>query len=304
MPTWRDPQVAALREMMIAAAAAAPPDAPPPTWEERRAGFNAMGAAAPAPEGVRVESLELGGVPAEKLTPKCADATRTIFYLHGGGYCIGGCESHRGWVSRMADAAGATAYTIDYRLAPEHRFPAAVDDALAAWRAVLARGVDPSRTVIAGDSAGGGLSVATAVAARDAGLPLPAGLHLISPWANLTNASDAYQAKTETDFIITQAGIDDFKVTYLGPGGDAKAALASPVFADLSGLPPMLIQVGSEEVLMSDSTLLAERAGLALVDVTLRIWPDMVHIWPFFAQLGGAARATAESTAWIKARVP
>ena len=304
MPEWRDPQVAALREAFMAQAAAAPPDAPPPTWEQRRAGIDAMGAAAPPSEGVKVEAITLGGVPAEKLTPKNADATRTIFYLHGGGYCIGGCASHRGWVSRMADAAGATAYVVDYRLAPEHRFPSAVDDALSAWKALPAQGVDASRTVIAGDSAGGGLSVATALAARDAGLALPAGLHLVSPWVNLTNTGPAYKAKLETDFIITQAGIDDFKVNYLGLNGDANAPLASPVFADLSGLPPILIQVGSEEVLLSDSTLLAERAGLAGVDVTLRIWPDMVHIWPFFAMLSGGQKATAESTAWIRSRVP
>jgi len=304
MPEWRDPEVAALREAFAAQAAAAPPDAPAPTWPERRAGIDAMGAAAPVPEGMTVEPLSLGGVAAERLTPRGADATRTIFYLHGGGYCIGGCASHRGWVARMAEAAGATAYVVDYRLAPEHPFPAAVDDALAAWRAVLGAGVDASRAIIGGDSAGGGLTVATAVAARDAGLALPAGLHLISPWANLTNTGPAYEAKLETDFIITQAGIDDFKVNYLGPNGDATAPLASPVFADLSGLPPMLIQVGSEEVLMSDASLLAERAGLARVDVTLRIWPDMVHIWPFFAVLSGGQKATAESTAWIKARVP
>ncbi len=302
MPEWRDPGVAAMREMF--AAIQPQPGAPPPTWPERRVQIDAMGAAAPLPEGVKVEPLSLGGVPAEKITPQNADADRAIFWLHGGGYCIGGCASHRVWAATMADAAGATAYTIDYRLAPEHRFPAAVDDAVAAWRAFLADGHDPKRTVIGGDSAGGGLTVATAVAARDAGLALPAGLHLVSPWANLTNQSPAYQAKLETDFIITQAGIDDFKVNYLAPGQDPKAPLASPVFADLAGLPPMLIQVGSEEVLMSDSVLLAEIAGLARVDVTLRIWPDMVHIWPFFAQLDASPKAIAESTAWIRTLVP
>jgi phosphinothricin tripeptide acetyl hydrolase len=178
-----------------------------------------------------------------------------------------------------------------------------VDDAVAAWRAVLAEGRDPARAIIAGDSAGGGLSVACAVAARDAGLPLPAGLHLISPWANLTNTSAAYPAKGESDFIITQTGIDEFAVNYLGDT-DPRTPLASPVFADLAGLPPMLIQVGSEEVLMSDSTQLAEAAGLARVDVTLRIWPEMVHIWPFFAQLSAGGRAIAEAAAWMKAISP
>ena len=301
MPVWRDPEVAAMREMF--AAIQPQPGAPPLTWPERRAQIDALGAAAPLPDGIEVEPLKLGGVPAEKVTSKRSDPTRTIFWLHGGGYCIGGCASHRGWAARMAEASGATAYTVDYRLAPEHRCPAALDDAVAAWRGFLAEGRDPSRTVIGGDSAGGGLTVAAAVSIRDAGLPLPACLHLVSPWANLTNKSAAYQAKAETDFIITQAGIDDFATNYLG-GAEARSPLASPVFADLSGLPPMLIQVGSEEVLMSDSTLLAERAGFANVDVTLRIWPDMVHIWPFFAQLSASGRAIAESAAWIKARLP
>jgi len=291
-----------MREMFVAMQPQ--PGAPAPTWPERRMQIDAMGAAAPLPEGVKVEALSLGGVPAERLTPNNADASRAIFWLHGGGYCIGGCASHRGWAARMAAAAAATAYTVDYRLAPEHPYPAAVDDAVAAWRAFLAEGHDPSRTVIGGDSAGGGLTVATAVAARDAGLALPAGLHLVSPWANLTNKSPAYQAKGETDFIITQAGIDDFATNYLLGGLDPHAPLASPIFANLSGLPPMLIQVGSEEVLMSDSIQLAERAGFAEVDVTLRIWPGMVHIWPFFAQLGAAARATAESAAWVRSQVP
>ena len=300
MPTWRDPEVAALQTAF--AALATPPDAPRPPWSERRPGIDAMGAAMPPPESCLIEAMTLGGVAAEKIAPSNAVADRTIFYLHGGGYCVGGCASHRTLAARMAEAAQATAFVIDYRLAPEHPFPAAHDDALAAWRAVLDLGRDPARTIIAGDSAGGGLSVACAIAARDAGLPMPAGLHLISPWVNLTNASPAYQAKAETDFIITQVGIDEFAEGYMG-AGDRRDPRASPLFADLAGLPPMLIQVGSEEVLMSDSIQLAERAGFALVDVTLRIWPDMIHIWPFFAMLGASGRAIAESTAWIKTQV-
>jgi len=300
MTAWRDPEVAALQAAM--AAFATPPDAPRPPWPERRMGIDAMGASVPPPESCLVEAMTLGGLPVEKIAPSNAVADRTLFYLHGGGYCVGGCASHRTLAARMAEAAQATAFVVDYRLAPEHPFPAAHDDALAAWRAVLELGRDPARTVIAGDSAGGGLSVALAVAARDAGLPLPAGLHLISPWVNLTNVSPAYPVKGATDFIITQQGIDEFASSYLGEG-DRKNPKASPLFADFAGLPPMLIQVGSEEVLMSDSTQLAEAAGLARVDVTLRIWPDMIHIWPFFAMLSAGGRAIDESTAWVKARV-
>ena len=301
MTEWKDPEVAALRSMM---AALAPPEgAPARSWAERRAGINAMGQATPPPDGCVVEAITLGGVPAEKLTPKGADAARTIYYLHGGGYCVGGSASHRTLAARMADSASAVAYVIDYRMGPEHKFPAAVEDALSAWKALLDAGRDPARTVIAGDSAGGGLSVATCLAARDAGVALPAGLHLVSPWVNMTNASKAYAAKGDSDFIITQQGIDEFRANYLGDA-DPTTPLASPVFADLTGLPPMLIQVGSEEVLMSDSTSLAEAAGLARVDVTLRIWPEMIHIWPFFGMLSAGGLAIAESSAWVKARTP
>ena len=183
--------------------------------------------------------MTLGGVPAEKITPKGADADRArSSTCTAAAIASAAAPAIAAVAARMAEAAGATAYTVDYRLAPEHPFPAAVDDAVAAWRAFLAEGHDPQRTVIGGDSAGGGLTVATAVAARDAGLPLPAGLHLISPWANLTNASPAYQAKGETDFIITQAGIDEFAANYLSGGKDPSAPLASPVFADLVGTAP------------------------------------------------------------------
>ncbi|HEY2710859.1 MAG TPA: alpha/beta hydrolase [Caulobacteraceae bacterium] len=300
MAEWRNPEVAAMAAFI--ASLAPPADAPEPPWSERRAGYAAMGAAGSVPEGVTAIPLSLGGVPAEQITPAGADATRTIFYLHGGGYCIGGMASHRTMVAKVALAAGATAFNIDYPLAPEHPFPAAVDDAVAAWHALVAMGRDPARTVIAGDSAGGGLSVACSVAARDVGLPLPAGLHLISPWANLMNASPSYEAKRATDFLATQRVVDGFKSAYL-VDRDPKEPLASPVFANLADLPPMLIQVGSEEVLMSDSIQLAEAAGLAQVDVTLRIWPDMIHVWPFFAQLSTGGAAIAESSAWIKARV-
>ena len=300
MTEWKDPEIAAFRAMM--AAMAPPPDAPESTWEQRRAGIDAMGAAAPPPDDCKVEAITLGGRPAEKITPAGAHRTRTLYYLHGGGYCIGGPASHRTMVARIAKGAGATAFVLDYRLAPEHPFPAAVEDGLAGYQALIEAGHDPAHTVIAGDSAGGGLTMATAVAARDAGLPSPAGLHVMSPWVNLANASAAYQAKAATDPIISQKGIDDFAHAYLGDG-DRKRPLVSPVHADLAGLPALLIQVGSEEVLMSDATLLAEVAGLARVDVTLRIWPEMIHIWPFFAALSAGGRAIEEAAAWIKARV-
>ena len=162
MPTWRDPEVAALQTAF--AALATPPDAPRPPWSERRPGIDAMGAAMPPPESCLIEAMTLGGVAAEKIAPSNAAADRTIFYLHGGGYCVGGCASHRTLAARMAEAAQATAFVIDYRLAPEHPFPAAHDDALAAWRFVVnstSAAIRPV-SIIAGDSAGGGLPASPA----------------------------------------------------------------------------------------------------------------------------------------------
>lgn len=249
MAEWRNPEIAAMAATM--ASMAPPPGAPEPSWSERRVGYAAIGGATTIPDGVTVTPIRLGSVPCEQITPFGSGAARTIFYLHGGGYCLGGMESHRTMVAKMALAADATAFVVDYRLAPENPFPAAVDDAVEAWRGLLAIGHDPARTVIAGDSAGGGLSIVCCLAVRDAGLPLPRGLHVISPWANLQNASPAYRAKAATDFLATQAVVDAFKGAYLG-SRDPKDPLASPVFADLAGLPPILIQVGSEEVLLSD----------------------------------------------------
>ena len=285
MAQWKDPEVAGLQAMMAAVAPAE--GGPARSWPERRAGIDGMGQMAPPPDGCVVESIKLDGVPGEKITPKGADAARTIYYLHGGGYCIGGSASHRTMVAKMALAAGAVAYVIDYRMGPEDPFPAAVDDAVAAWRALLAAGRDPSQ--------------ADARLARNVA-PFPAGLHVISPWVNLTNTGRAYAAKAATDFVLSQAGLDEFRDNYLGKT-DPKTPLASPLFADLTGLPPLLIQVGSEEVLLSDATGLAEAAGLANVDVTLRIWANMIHIWPFFPMLSTGAATIAESTAWIRARI-
>ncbi|MBS0411079.1 MAG: alpha/beta hydrolase [Proteobacteria bacterium] len=297
---YKDPQIAAVRQLL--AAMATPLDAPELSFAERRPGMDAFGAASPLPDGCKVETLTLGGVPAEKLTPKGADAGRILFYVHGGGYCLGSPTSHRALVARIAEAAGAVAYVVDYRLAPEHPFPAAVDDAVAAYRAVLNDGAQPGRIVIGGDSAGGGLTFATALALRAAGLPAPGGLYAISPWADLTQSGGAYVAKAAGDPMLDKAGLDNFAAGYLN-GQDARAPLASPVFGDLSGLPPVLIQVGGEEVLLTDSTTLAEKIALGGGDVTLRVWPEMIHVWHFFAaQLDAGMRASQEAGAWIKAR--
>ncbi len=240
-----------------------------------------MGAAMPAAENVTVEAIELGGVPGLKLTPSDAEPGRAILYFHGGGYVIGHPKGHASMVSHIAAASRAVAYSMDYRLAPEAPFPAATDDGLAAYRALLDAGQDADKLVVSGDSAGGGLTMATAIQVRDSGLPTPAGLAPISPWVNLVNDSWSYRTKAESDPMIQKAGIDFMAQTYAN-GADLAQPLISPVNADLSGLPPVLIQVGSEEVLLSDSVLLAERAGGAGVSVTLEVWPEMIHVFHFF----------------------
>lgn len=271
-----------------------------PTWEEQREGYAAAGANMPAAEGVNAEDIELGGVKGIKLTPSDVVDGRVLLYFHGGGYCIGSPGGHKSMVSHIASAMRATAYSMDYRMAPEAPFPAAVDDALACYRALIDDGVSPGKIAISGDSAGGGLTLACALSVRDAGLPQPACLLPISPWADLTNTGWSYAAKGESDPMINQENISKFSATYLA-GTDAKTPLASPCYADLSGLAPMLIQVGSEECLLSDSILLAERAGAAKVDVQLQIWPDMIHVWHFFhAFLSDARKAMNAMANWAE----
>ena len=271
-----------------------------PSWEERRAGYETAGTNMPMAEGVASEDIELGGVKGIKLTPDGAQPGRTLLYFHGGGYCIGSPLGHRSMVSHIAKAMRATAYSMDYRMAPEAPFPAAVEDALACYKALLDDGVPAAHIAISGDSAGGGLTLACALSIKDSGLPQPACLMPISPWVDLTNSGWSYGTKAESDPMITRENISEFAVTYLA-GTDSKTPLASPVFADLSGLPPMLIQVGSEECLLSDATLLAERAGAAGVSVHLEIWPEMIHVWHFFhAFLTDARRAMEGMAAWAE----
>ena len=184
-------------------------------------------------------------------------------------------------VSEIAKSLKATTYSMDYRMAPEAPFPAAVDDGVASYKALLDMGVAPDKLLISGDSAGGGLTLATTLSVRDAGLPLPAGILPLSPWANLANDGASFATKAEADIIVDLKGLNDMASAYLGEAGVSNP-LASPMIADLAGMPPMFIQVGSEEVLLSDSTVLAARAGEAKVPVTLEIWPEMPHVFQFF----------------------
>lgn len=226
----------------------------------------------------------LNGVPGEWLFPETGDGGRTLLYLHGGGYVLGSPLSHRDMVGGIADAAHARVFLADYRLAPEHPFPAAVDDAVAAYEGLLDTGVDPARLCIAGDSAGGGLTVATLLALRDRKLPLPAAGICISPWADLTCASGSMTSMAEADPMLRPDALRWMAGLYLN-GQDPESPLASPVYADLKGLPPLLIQVGTEEALYDDAITLSRVARDAGVDVTLEVWEGMMHVWHLMAKL-------------------
>jgi len=236
------------------------------------------------PTDVRCDPVDAGGVPAEWITTPGVVAERVICYLHGGGYVLGSINTHREMVSRLSRAASARVLIIDYRLAPENPFPAAVDDSTAAYRWLLSVGVDPARLVIAGDSAGGGLTVATLVALRDAGESLPRAGICLSPWVDLECVGECMVTKAERDPVLTRDISLMLAKAYLGDT-DPRTPLASPLYADLTGLPPLLIQVGTAEVLFDDATRLADRARAAGVDVILEPWDDMIHVWHVFAAI-------------------
>ena len=252
--------------------------------EQRRAAFEAVTQMFPVPDDVKSEPVDAGGIPAEWIAAPGADPERVIYYLHGGGYAMGSINTHREMVSRISRASGARVLAIDYRLAPEHPFPAAVEDAAAAYRWLLSAGVDPARLVIAGDSAGGGLTVATLVALRDAGDSLPAAAVCLSPWVDMEGIGESMTTKAEADPMVNREDLIEGAQAYLG-GADPRTPLAAPLYADLKGLPPLLIHVGTAETLLDDSTRLAERAKAAGVDVTLEPWDDMIHVWQFVASM-------------------
>jgi phosphinothricin tripeptide acetyl hydrolase len=273
------------------------------TIEQRRAQYDKAERAFPAPPEVSVARISAPAAPAEWLTPPSARADAVLLYLHGGGYVVGSPRSHRHLAAAIAAAAGTSGLLLDYRLAPEHPFPAAVDDAVAAYRWILDGGVEPARVAIAGDSAGGGLTLATLLAVRDGGLPPPAAAACISPWVDLTCSSGSYAEKAASDPIVRQPGISQMAGLYLG-GADPRTPLASPLFADLAGLPPLLVQVGSEEMLLDDAVGLADRARAAGVETALEVWPDMIHVWHWFLPMLDEARAAVEGiAAFIRKRI-
>jgi acetyl esterase/lipase len=255
-----------------------------PTIEEARANFEEVGRLFPVAEDVQCDTVDAGGIPAEWLSVPGATDERDVLYLHGGGYTIGSLETHRDLASRIGRAARARVLSIDYRLAPEHPHPAAVEDSVTAYRWTLSQGIDPAKMVIAGDSAGGGLTVATLLALRDAGEPMPTAGVCLSPWVDLAVTGESVRAKADIDPIVNADATIWMANLYAGDE-DPCAPLISPLYADLQGLPPLLIQVGTAEILMDDATRFADRARPAGVDITLETWEHMVHVWQYFAAM-------------------
>ncbi|MFM9935566.1 MAG: alpha/beta hydrolase [Novosphingobium sp.] len=261
---------------------------------ETRAYFDGMLAGMPVAEDLTFTPGTLAGLPALHTASPGAAEDAVLLYLHGGAYISGTTQGYRGLAAELARAAGARGIALDYRLAPEHPFPAAVEDAVAGYEALLERGFAPGRIVLAGDSAGGGLTAATLIALRDKGVPLPAAALLISPWADLTGNAASHVTKAAEDPTLTAEALRISADYYLG-GGSAEHPLASPVLADFTGLPPILIQVGSIEVLLDDSLALAAAAGRANAPVRLEIWPQMPHVWHAFAFMLPEGRKAIET---------
>ncbi|MEE8436092.1 MAG: alpha/beta hydrolase [bacterium] len=260
-----------------------------PTLAERREEMDAIVKVFPMDPGVTRQAVTVaggapGGISGKWIAAPGAAEDQVVLYLHGGGYAMGSVQSHGALVGRLSRAGGVRALAIDYRLAPEHPFPAGLQDAMAAYRWLLEQGIAPEKIVIAGDSAGGGLTLATLVTLRDEGVPLPAGGVCLSPWTDLALTGDSFRTKVDADPMISPANAEQFVKWYVD-GQHPKSPLISPLYADLSGLPPLMIQVGTAEILLDDSTRLAERAKAAGVEVVYEAWEDMIHVWHFFAPM-------------------
>lgn len=273
----------------------------PVGWVQRRQRLDEVGSIWPVADDVNLELVDLDGVPGEWSIAPGSDATRVLIFFHGGGYCSGSILSHRRMVTEAGRAAGTRTLAVGYRLAPEHPFPAALDDALTVWRYVRNQGVAAKHIAIGGDSAGGGLTVALINRLRNAREELPGCAWLVSPWTDLTMSGETLTTKDAIDPIIHKGYLGELADAYLPAETDRKDPQISPLYADLKGLPPTLIQVGSAETLLADATRFAAAAGAADVPVTLEIWPHMIHAWHLWnAHLEPGRRALANAGSFIR----
>jgi acetyl esterase/lipase len=275
----------------------------PVGFTARRQRIDVIGSVDPVAPDIRLEPVSTGGVPAEWSLAPGSDPHKVLMFFHGGGYCSGSIKSHRVMVTEAGRAAGARTLAVGYRLAPEHPFPATLDDARTAYEFLRAQGIAATSIALGGDSAGGGLTLALLISLRDAGEPLPRCAWLVSPWIDLRMSGASLSAKAAVDPLISKPYLEELAAAYLA-GADPDNPLVSPLQADLAGLPDLLVQVGSAETLLDDAVRIARRAGEGDVAVTLEVWPHMIHAWHLWAhRLTDARRALATAGAFMRARL-
>ncbi|MGN6425446.1 MAG: alpha/beta hydrolase [Leifsonia sp.] len=280
------------------------PEAPATNVDELRAGFAALMSTFPVPSGIRTISTDLGGRPAVLVEPVADPRPGILLYFHGGSFALGSPETAMGTTAQLVLRTGIPAISLDYRLAPEHPFPAAIEDGVAAYRALLRSGTPSSAIAFAGDSAGGGLSVTSSIAARDAGLPVPAAIVAFSPGLDHTRSGRSMSTKDGVDPFFTPEGMRRTGELYLAGQDAAQPLLAPAVHADLRGLPPMLLQVGTNELLLDDSVRLADRARDAGVDVILDVTAGVPHVFQAYVGiLDEAEEALDRAALFLRQRI-
>lgn len=276
----------------------------PVGWADRRQRLNEVGTIWPAAADVTLSAVDLHSIPGEWSIVPESDASCVLLYFHGGGYCSGSILSHRRLVTEAGRAARMRTLAVGYRLAPEHPFPAALDDALRAWRFLREQGLQASRIAIGGDSAGGGVTLALIGRLIELGEALPACAWLVSPWTDLTMSGATLVSKDAVDPLIHKGYLEELAGAYLPAGIDRADPRVSPLYADLKGFPPLLIQVGSAETLLDDAVRLTAAAGAADVPVTLQVWPHMIHAWPLWnAHLDAGRRALASAGSFVREHI-
>jgi monoterpene epsilon-lactone hydrolase len=288
-----DPEMDAIRALLVARPR-------PADLSERRARLDGLGTVHSLPPDVSVVPVTFDGIAGEWTSTPQADRSRVLLFFHGGGYISGSLNSHRHMIAQAGREAGVRTFAVEYRLAPEFPFPAALDDALAAYRFLQSSGIRPDRIGAAGESAGGGLVIAMLMKLRDARADLPACVWCSSPWVDLEMSGATMTTKAAVDPLISRPYLSELAAAYLA-GADPRGPLVSPIYGNLAGLPPMLIQSGSTETLLDDALRLAAVAGAADVRVTLEIWPDMIHAWHlFYQQVAAGRRALAAVGAFVR----
>ena len=276
----------------------------PVGWVERRQRLDEVGSVWPVADDVELVAVDAGGVAGEWSSVPGSDASRVLLFFHGGGYCSGSIRSHRRMVSEAGRAAKVRTLAIAYRLAPEHPYPAALDDAHSAWRFLRQAGIAAAHIAIGGDSAGGGLTAALIDRLKAAGEELPGCAWLVSPWVDLTMSGSALTGKDSVDPLIHKTYLEELAAAYVPEEINRADPRVSPLFANLTGFPPTLIQVGSAETLLADATRFAAAAGAVDAAVTLEIWPHMIHAWHLWnAHLEAARRALGSAGRFIRAHV-